>query len=311
MAHILFLAPADPGEAVLATGALEHVLQPGDVLTVACETGARDLYRAAPGLVATHVLRADGAFGPWIELAWTRIGRPFDLLLDLRGGPAGYAIPARRRIVRRAPDRLRHTIEDWTALLDAEQPLAPKLWIDAQAREDAAPFAPEAGPLLAIAPGGDEAKRWPAERFAAVARRLASGPLAQAHIVVLGASPQDTPLTRAIVSSLDADGVEARDLGNGLDLLASAALLERATLCIGNDSALTHIAAAAGAATLALFGPTDERVRAPYGVRVRTLRGRSLEDIAAAGDPSAAMAALGIDAVEAAALDVLHAGGLR
>ncbi|MBN8608558.1 MAG: hypothetical protein J0L81_16705, partial [Caulobacterales bacterium] len=121
-------------------------------------------------------------------------------------------------------------------------------------------------------------------------------------------------LTRAIASSLDADGVAAADLSAaGLDLLAAAALMERATICIGNDNALTHIAAAMGAPTLTLFGPTDERVRAPYGPRTRTLRGRSLEDIAAQPelDGQGAMEDVSIDAVEAAALELLHAGGLR
>ena len=104
----------------------------------------------------------------------------------------------------------------------------------------------------------------------------------------------------------------ALDLGAGLDLLAAAALTECATLCLGNDNALTHIAAAMGAPTLTLFGPTDERVRAPYGPRARTLRGRSLEAIAAAPlDEARAMEDVSIDAVEAAALDLLHAGGLR
>ena len=57
----------------------------------------------------------------------------------------------------------------------------------------------------------------------------------------------------------------------------------------------------------------DERVRAPYGPRARTLRGRSLEEIAALGalDEGRAMEDVSIDAVEAAALDLLHAGGLR
>ena len=104
----------------------------------------------------------------------------------------------------------------------------------------------------------------------------------------------------------------ALDLGRGLDLNAAGALLERATLCIGNDNALTHIAAAVGAPTLTLFGPTDERVRAPYGPRARTLRGRDLEAIVASGlDERAAMDDVTVDAVEAAALDLLHAGGLR
>ena len=102
-------------------------------------------------------------------------------------------------------------------------------------------------------------------------------------------------------------------MADGLDLLAGAALLERATLCIGNDNALTHIAAAVGAPTLTLFGPTDERVRAPYGARTRTLRGRSFEEAASGSglDAGAAMNDVSIDAVEAAALDLLHAGGLR
>ena len=72
------------------------------------------------------------------------------------------------------------------------------------------------------------------------------------------------------------------------------------------------VAAAMGAPTLTLFGPTDERVRAPYGPRTRTLRGRSLEAIAAAQlDDARAMEDVSIDAVEAAALELLHAGGLR
>jgi lipopolysaccharide export system permease protein len=308
MASILFLAPADLGEAVLATGALEHVLQPGDALTLVCEASALALYRGAPGLEAVHELTPGQGFGPWVELALGHVGRPFDLLLDLRRAPAGYAIHARRRIVRRAPERLQHFVEEWSALLDAERPLAPKLWIDAKARETANEVAAP-GPLLVITPGGaNAAKLWPAERFAAVARRLAGGPLAGAAIVVLGSEPE-TPLTRAIITSLDADGLTARDAR--IDLVAAAALLERATLCIGNDNALTHIAAAVGAATLTLFGPTDERVRAPYGPRARTLRAVGLEEIAASGDGATAMAAIGIDAVEAAALEALQAGGLR
>jgi ADP-heptose:LPS heptosyltransferase len=120
-------------------------------------------------------------------------------------------------------------------------------------------------------------------------------------------------VARAITNSLDADGVAVSPGGDDLALMGSAALLERATLVIGNDNVLTHIAAAMGAPTLTLFGPTDERVRAPYGPRTRTLRGRSFEDIAAlsALDAPAAMDDISVDAVEAAALDLLHAGGLR
>ena len=95
-------------------------------------------------------------------------------------------------------------------------------------------------------------------------------------------------------------------------LVALVSIVALGTTGTGVSNALTHIAAAVGAPTLTLFGPTDERVRAPSGPRARTLRGRDLEAIAASGlDERAAMDDVSVDAVEAAALDLLHAGGLR
>jgi len=311
MASVLFLAPADLGEAVLATGAVAHAAREGADVLVVCTPEAAPLFVAPPH---TKLRLTPTEWGPltglglWFELVQQR----FDLVIDGRGGFPGNALPTARRVTLKPAAMLRHRSEDWAAALDAERMLAPKLWIADYARAAAAAVAPE-GAVLALAPGGARAsKRWPAERFAAVARRLATGPLSGATIVVLGAAARDAALTRAIVASLDADGVAALDLGQGLDLAGAAALLERATLCIGNDNALTHIAAAMGAPTLALFGPTDERVRAPSGPRVRTLRGRSFAELAAGAalDDARAMDDVSIDAVEAAALQLLHAGGL-
>ncbi|MFN3463408.1 MAG: glycosyltransferase family 9 protein [Terricaulis sp.] len=305
---VLFLAPADLGETVLATGALAHVLGEGEPLTVLTSADAAPLFRAAPGLAAKYTVEGAGDVGPFIELAWSRRGRRFDLALDLRRSPASLVIPAKRRLTLKQPEILRHFIEDLSDLVGAQRSLQPTIWLDDRARSAAAAIAPDAAPVLIIAPGGNsEAKRWPQERFAAVARRLATGALSGARIVVLSAATRDDDIAARIVSSLDADGVPAS--GAGLDILAAAALAERATLCIGNDNALTHIAAAMGAPTLTLFGPTDERVRAPRGPRARTLRGKSFEE--AALDEAAAMDDISIDAVEAAALDLLHAGGLR
>lgn len=312
MASILFLAPADLGETVLATAALAHVLGEGDQLTILTSADAAPLFRAAPGLTARYTVEGVGDVGPFIELAWSRRGRRFDLALDLRGSPASLVVPAKRRIVRKQPEVLRHFVDDLCELVGADR-LSPTIWLDDRARAAAAMIAPDAAPLLLLAPGGSTAgKRWPHDRFAAVARRLANGALPNARIVVLSAAARDAEIAGRVVSSLDADGVAATDLA-GPDLVVAAALAERATLCIGNDNALTHIAAAMGAPTLTLFGATDERVRAPRGTRTRVLRGKSFEDIAADPDLDArtAMDDISIDAVEAAALDLLHAGGLR
>ena len=68
------------------------------------------------------------------------------------------------------------------------------------------------------------------------------------------------------------------DLTGQVDLLTAYACLSHARLYIGNDSGLMHLAAAAGTPTLALFGPSDERLYGPWGAHVRALRGpRSFE----------------------------------
>ncbi len=56
---------------------------------------------------------------------------------------------------------------------------------------------------------------------------------------------------------------------------ASARLASRAALFVGADTGPTHLAAAAGTPTLALYGPTDPARFGPVGPRVRVLRDRT------------------------------------
>ncbi len=311
MASILFLSPADLGEVVLATGVLAHVVGERDALCVAAPGEAMQLFRAAPGLVRTLTLErgAMESLRAWPALARLRP----DIVIDGRGGTLASCVPKRRTISPKPGARLRHITQAWGEAVGAGRTLPPVLWLDTVARAAAGAVVGEARSILVIAPGGvSNAKLWPAERFAAVARRLKTGVLAEATVIVLSAAARDQDVCDSIVRSLESDGVAAQSVGDGFDLLAAAALMERATLCIGNDNALTHIAAAMGAPTLTLFGPTDERLRAPWGARVRTLRGMGLDEIAALGRAGgrAAMDAMSIDAVEAASLDLLRAGGL-
>ena len=56
-------------------------------------------------------------------------------------------------------------------------------------------------------------------------------------------------------------------------LVELARELASARLYIGNDSGITHLAAAVGCPTIALFGPTDAAVWAPRGGHVTALTG--------------------------------------
>jgi hypothetical protein len=99
---------------------------------------------------------------------------------------------------------------------------------------------------------GSARKNWPIEKFRSMARNL------ERRMPVLWCSgPEDPPLEEAVHIA---------------DLYELACWLARARLYIGNDSGITHLAAAVGTPVLALFGPTDPEVWAPRGPHVRVAR---------------------------------------
>lgn len=99
---------------------------------------------------------------------------------------------------------------------------------------------------------GSPRKNWPLERFRELARKLE-----RQMPVRWCAGAEDPPL----------DGAVRFD-----DLYELACWLARASLYVGNDSGITHLAAAVGTPVLALFGPTDPAVWAPRGSNVRVGR---------------------------------------
>jgi hypothetical protein len=65
------------------------------------------------------------------------------------------------------------------------------------------------------------------------------------------------------------------------DLFDLARFLAGAAVYIGNDSGITHLAAAVGTPTIALFGPTDPTLWAPRGRMVKVIRAATMADISA------------------------------
>ena len=100
----------------------------------------------------------------------------------------------------------------------------------------------------------------------------------------------------------------------GAPLARVAAVLSRCRLFLGNDSGLTHLAAALGGPkVLALFGPTDPAVWAPPGRQVRVLRAPCPKAPCARGrkipcPESQCLADLSPEQVVEAAGDILSAG---
>lgn len=119
------------------------------------------------------------------------------------------------------------------------------------------------GRLVAIHPGaGGSAKLWLVARWAMIVDALH----AQGCTIVLTGGPQEHALVQAIASRLPQPPLT---LAGEATLGALAALYRRCELVLGVDSGPMHLAAAAGARTVVLFGPIDHQRFASWGAPER------------------------------------------
>ena len=114
------------------------------------------------------------------------------------------------------------------------------------------------GPAVGLHPGaGKPGNRWPADRFAAVADALHER---GARPWVLE-GPADQEATAALLRA----SRHRHPVLRGADLCVAGAALRESSVVLVNDSGPMHVAAAAGATGVALFGPTPASVWAPPG----------------------------------------------
>ena len=146
---------------------------------------------------------------------------------------------------------------------------AAKLYPSNEDRQAAAKLlGDDAGTIIAFHPGsGSEKKNWPLEDWIALGNYLLSRKgFGGTIIIVCGEADEDQ------TARLESIWANRRvRFAKSLPLPHVAALLENA-IFLGHDSGISHLAAAAGANCILLFGPTDPEVWAPRNENVRVIR---------------------------------------
>jgi len=127
---------------------------------------------------------------------------------------------------------------------------------------------PATVPWVAVAPGARwPAKCWSEARFAALTERIAAR--GERHVLLVG-GPEEQELAARLAATVPA---HATALAGKLDLLGTAAVLQRCVTVVTHDSGLLHVAEATGRPVVALFGPTVPQFGyAPYRTHSRLLQ---------------------------------------
>jgi ADP-heptose:LPS heptosyltransferase len=235
---VVLAVPGALGEAALATGAVDEVLP------------AEAPNRGVPSLTG-----------------WP--GPPPDVAIDLHGnGPesrdALAALVPRRLLAYAGADPAlprppvwrpeQHERERWCGFLAA-------YGIAADPGDVRLPVPAVASPApgaVVVHPGAEAgSRRWPAERYAVLARRLR----AAGHRVVLTGGRGEDALVLDVAAGA---GLPARDvLCGGLPFAELSALVAQAALVVSGDTGLAHLAVAHATPSVTLFGPVSPRLWGP------------------------------------------------
>ena len=123
-------------------------------------------------------------------------------------------------------------------------------------------------PLVALCPGStnSRAKRWPAERFAAVADLLIEEN--GAGVLLVGAR-EEREVSDEVASKMRNGPVV---LTGETRLEESAAVLSLCDLLVTNDTGPAHVAAAVGCPVVVIFGPTDPLTTRPFADNAEVVR---------------------------------------
>ena len=271
--RILFISSTRIGDAVLSTGLLDHLMRahPEARFTIVCGRVAEGVFRRMPRLDRLIAVEKRRYSLHWLEI-WGQLATTrWDLVVDLRASAIAWLLWTRRRAVIQGGRRPGHRLTHLAALLGVEPPPLPVIWTAPEDTARAAALLPEGQPWLVLGPTANwHRKVWPAERFAELALRLTApdGALPGAGIAILGGpGDQERSMATPVLTALP----QALDLVGKLDLPEVAAVLARAAIFIGNDSGLMHLAAAAGAPTLGLFGPTPSDEYGPAGPKAQAV----------------------------------------
>ena len=261
------------GDVVLATSILEplRAAHPDARIEWVTHPLYAPLLEGLPEIAAVHRLTKDGPDSVLAVAA--RLKARFDVAIDLQN-KVRSAIVCRAAAPRRLTFHRRTPVQAIRSLLGSDPPLvrahATRLYAETLAPLGVAgpgplrvSLSPRAlglaadalqgvePPIVAIAPGARWAtKRWPAERFAAVADALAG----EGFRVVLAGGPGDRAAFEGFRAA--ARSRVAADLSI-LPLDALAAAIARVQLLVACDSGPVHLATAVGTPVLALFGPTS------------------------------------------------------
>ncbi len=327
--RVCVIMPTWIGDICMATSALHLIRErigPNGHVVALVRSEFESLLHGLDSVNGFDSMPQKGLFGPWRNGRIIASHDP-DTVLVLPGSfrsaltaklsgartRIGYAQDGRRMLLSHAinhPPRNppMNQVARYCQLVDPDTtPPMPVLKVTAQDQQAAMPIQEKLGDSYALlVPGANRLdKRWPEDRFAAVAKALHES---YGLTPVISASPSEREMSAHLAAKI---GRHCIDLAAAqVSISALKSLVSRASCAITNDTGPRHMAITLGVPVISLFGPTDHRwTMVPGAMETRLVANPFLNEQQIADDHSEVcqITRIGVSDV----LSAIHALGIK
>lgn len=254
------------GDVLISTVLLDRLLTtyPDAIVDVVAGKRSVELFEALPNLgVLIPIVKKKHHmhyFDVWKKLAKYK----YDLIVDLRGSGLSYFLRGKKKLRFTPKDKNIHKATQMASLWPMDKPFKQRVWPNESTKKEITEEVVKLNPEILVGVGPTSnwiGKTWPQRNFALVANSLIKMPgYENTKFVIFGAEHERKEV---------ADFIDHIPEDRRIDLVGKTSITEAYTWMthlsgfLGNDSGLSHLAAAANIPTLTLFGPTYEHLYAP------------------------------------------------
>ena len=274
--NILVISSNLIGDTILSTGIIKHFFEkyPNSKFTFVVGPSAAQIYKNFPNLEKIIKIKKKRYNFHWFKIWNECYAIKWNIIIDFRSSLISYFLFNKKKFIFRTSNK-GHKIDQLKNFFKTDEIPYPIIYNNKDEINIAKKKLDKNKKYIVICPGGNWIpKIWPLDNYIKLINMLNKNFKDLVFIIVGSKKEENTYLNR--ISDQLKDLLIINLMGESIT--TTAAYMKKSNLFIGNDSGLMHLSVASKIATIGLFGPTNEKIYAPFGNNCYTLRTKDSYD---------------------------------
>ena len=264
---VLFIGNSRLGDSILSTPILNYYNKKNNDITVICSSLSKNIYSSFSSVTKVITLNKKKRGLHWLQAYKLLEKVKWDLIIDLRNSVLSRFLRKKSIIRYNGTKNEIHKVISYCNLINLKSSKAPNIPsnktniinVKKLLKKNKIKF-----PILVVAPITNwQRKNWPLESYKNLIQKLLIKEKKYFSSVILLGSKDENIYCEQLKKSLK--NINIFNFAGLLEILEVYELFKFCRFFIGNDSGLTHLAAASNIKTLALFGPSKNEIYRPWG----------------------------------------------